>query len=139
MQPQSDGRTYVCGYCGTRLQAAIDGNQLAAGLRLDLANVDGFLMQLAQVLHAGFGEAAKIHAQDGRVLVIELNLGNDLFIARREPHGLVAQHKRLVRGVALKTVTHPTERWLELLTTAMAQHANTNARAAQALAQLRGG
>ena len=138
MTPQQDGRTYACTYCNTRVLVAVDGGQIAAGLRLDLANLDGFLAQLANTLSAGYAEYTQIHANGRVVHGIEVNIEPDVFIARREPHGLIAQHKRLVRGIALRTETLALERWIELLTAALARHANTNARAAWVLAQLGG-
>ncbi len=139
MTPEADARTYDCRYCGTRIQVAIQSRQLAAGLQLDLSNLDQFLQQLSTILAAGFGDAARVQHHEGRIVVLELRLESDLYLAKREPHGIVAQHKKLVRGVALKTATHPLERWVELLTNSIAQHANTNASAAGVLAQLRGG
>ena len=51
MTPQADGRTYACTFCRTQVQVAVEGHQIAAGMRLDLANVDAFLAQLAHTLH----------------------------------------------------------------------------------------
>ena len=72
------------------------------------------------------------------VIVVELDLGPDVFVARREAHGVLAQHKRIVRGIALKTATHPLDRWVSLLHTALAAHANENTRATAALTSLFG-
>ena len=138
MVPEPDGRTYACRYCHTRIQVAVEAHQIAAGLRLDLANADNFLVQLATLLRENLEESTKISAEGGRVLLIELNLDPHLFVARREVHGVVTQYKKLVRGIALKTVTHPVDRWVELLSKALADHSNTNARAATALSRLRG-
>lgn len=138
-QPAGDGRTFACAYCGTRIQVAVDAHQLAAGLRLDFSNVDVFLQQLATSLAQAFGDAARIGYHEGRVVSLELRLEHDLFVAKREPHGLLTQHKKLVRGVALKTATVPTDRWVQQLAHALAAQANTNANAARVLAQLRGG
>jgi len=138
MQPGADGRTFACTYCGTQVQAAIDGAQLAAGLKLDLADADAFLHGLATALHGALGERTKIKLHGDRIQHFEINLDPDLFVVKRESHGVVAQHKKLVRGVALKTATHPLDRWVQLLTKALAAHANENARIAQVLASLRG-
>ena len=54
-----------------------------------------------------------------------------------EIDSVVAQHKKMVRGVALKTATHHVDVWVGLLHKAIATHVNTNAKAAAALAQLR--
>ena len=137
MHPQPDGRIHGCPYCGAQAQVAVDGAQLAAGLKLDLTNTEAFLYGLASSLHGHFGERTKLHVDGDRIMLFEINLDPDMFIAKREHHGVVAQHKKMVRGVALKTATHPLDRWVQLLAKALAAYANENARVAQVLAQLR--
>jgi hypothetical protein len=139
MVPQPDGRTYACTYCNTRVQVAIEGRQIAAGMRLDLANADAFLAQLAQTLSTGFAEGTRIDAHGGQVRSIEVTIEQDVFLARREGQRIVAQHRRVVRGVALRTVKHPLDKWVKLLTDALAAEANTNARAAWVLSQIGSG
>jgi hypothetical protein len=138
MNPEADGRTYACAYCKTRVQVAIDGRQIAAGMQLDLANAASFLHQLATTLSQGFAEQSKIEAQGGHVMSIEVSLEPHLFIARRQGNTVVAQHKRISRGIALKTKTLALDEWLALLTESLAKHANTNARAAWVLQQITG-
>jgi hypothetical protein len=139
MSPEADGRTYHCTYCRTRVQVAIDGSQIAAGMALDLSNVDAFLTSLAQTLHHGFSESARIQAApNGFVHAIEINLDPDVFMVHREGPRVVMRYKKLVRGIALKTETLQPDRWVKLLTDALARHANQNARAAWVLAQLGG-
>jgi DNA-directed RNA polymerase subunit RPC12/RpoP len=139
MAPQEDGRTYACAYCKARILVAVEAQQIAAGLRVDLSNAESFLAQLAATLSTGFAERTRVESRNDRVVLLELNLDRDVFVARRETRGLVTQHRLVVRGVALKTVTHPLDRWFELLTGALAAHANTNARAAEVLSRLTGG
>jgi hypothetical protein len=138
MTPTADGRLHACDYCGAKIQAAIDGAQVAAGFKLDLANVEAFLNELSRSLHGGLGERTKLHVEGTRIMLFEINLEPDLFLVKRESHGVVAQHKKLVRGIALKTNTHPLDRWVQMLADALAAHANENARVAQVLATLRG-
>ena len=138
MNPLGDGRTYVCGFCHTRVLVAVEGHQIAAGMRLDLGNIDGFLGQLANTLHAGYGECTRITAQGPAVHAIEVTVEPDGFIVRREGAGVVAQHKKMVRGIALKTQTMPLDQWVELLTKALARQAGSNTRAAWVLARLTG-
>lgn len=138
MTPQPDGRTYACAYCKTQLQVAIEGQQIAAGMRLDLSNVDAFLGQLAHTLSSGFAESARIHAEGHFVHSIEVNLDPDVFLVHREGPRVVTRHKKVVRGIALRTETLAMDRWVQLLTEALARHANTNARAAWVLARLNG-
>ena len=137
MTPKSDGRTVSCEYCHAQLQVAIDSEQIAAGLQLDLANVDAFLHKLATAMHANFSSRTRLEYDGGQLAKFELNLDPDMFVAKRDYDGMIVQHKKMVRGVALKTVTHPIERWVELLTQALARHANTSATAAQAIAQIK--
>jgi predicted RNA-binding Zn-ribbon protein involved in translation (DUF1610 family) len=137
MTPQTDGRTLSCPYCAAQVQTTIDSQQLANGLKLDLANADEFLHQLASSLHTHLGTRTKVLLEGTRVIHFEINLDPDLFVARRESSGVIAQYKKLVRGIALKTHTHPLDKWVELLTKALAAHANENARVAQVLSQLK--
>jgi hypothetical protein len=137
MSPQDDGRTFACLHCSAKAQVAIDSAQIAAGMRLDLANMEAFLVQLADALHHGFPDRTRVQRSGTVIAAIELDLEKDLFVAKRDAHGVVALHKRMVRGVALKTTTHPLDRWVELLTKSIAAHVNTNARVAQVLARLR--
>ena len=139
MAPGSDGRTYVCAYCEGKQQVAIDSAQIAEGLKVDLSNVDAFIHRLAHGLHGHMGTRTKLILEAGVVSHFEINLDPDLFVAKRGPTGVVAQHKKLVRGIALKTVAHPLDRWVDLLTRALAGHANENARVAQVVSQLKGG
>ena len=139
MTPQADGRTYACNFCKTQLQVAVEGHQIAAGMRLDLGNVDAFLSQLAHTLATGFAESARIQADAHTVYSIEVSLEPDVFLVHREGPRVVTRHKKMVRGIALRTETLAMDRWVQLLTEALARHANTNARAAWVLANLGGG
>ena len=141
-EPTPDGRQYVCRYCGTRMQVGIDAAQLAQGFALDLSNIDAFMARLAGVLSQGFGENTRIEAQGwggGQVVhAIEINLEPSVFSIRREGQHAVGQHKKVVRGIALKTQTLPLDQWLKMLLDGLAAHANANARAAWVLGQLGG-
>jgi hypothetical protein len=138
MKPKEDGRTMACTFCGAEMQIAVDAAQLSAGLKLDRSNVDEFVHQLATALHHGMKERSKLQLEGTRVLLFELDLGADLFVVVRESGSVVTRHKKMVRGIALKTATHPIDRWVELLSKALASFANENARVAQVLSQLRG-
>jgi hypothetical protein len=138
MTPQPDGRTYACQYCNARVQVAIEAEQIAAGMRLDLSNAETLLAQLAQMLTHGFAAQTRVNGQGGRVFAVEVTLEKDAFVVQREANGVVARHKKVVRGVALKNSEVPIDRWLELLTTALAKHANQSAQASHVLAQLTG-
>lgn len=136
--PQGDGRTYICPYCQTKMLVAVEGHQIAAGMHLDLSNIDNFLGQLANTLHAGYAESTRIHAQGSYVHAIEITLDPDGFMIQRQGSGVVAQHKKMVRGIALKTATLPLDQWVEMLTKALARQAGSNMKAAWVLARLTG-
>ena len=135
-EPGADGRTYACPYCRAQRLVTVDAAQISAGMKLDLANAAAFLDRLAHTLEAAFADRTKIQRHGAAVQVIELDLGAERFVATREAHGVLAQHKKVVRGIALKTVSHPLDRWVELLTAALAAHANENTRASEALSAL---
>ena len=138
MTPQHDGRTFVCPYCQTHVQVAVGADQIAAGMAIDLSNTDGFLAHLANALSQGWRERSRIVASGRTVMELEIDLEPEVFMARREGHQVVAQHKKVVRGIALRTQTLAIDRWYELLTQALARHANDNARAAWVLTQIGG-
>jgi hypothetical protein len=134
MAPPVDGRTYGCNFCGSSMQVALDPAQIAAGMKLDLTNASAFLHRLAHMLETAVGDRTKIHRQGADVVAIELDLAPDVFLAKREHSSILAQHKKLVRGIALKTATHPLDRWVEMVTNALAAHANESTRTNQSLA-----
>jgi hypothetical protein len=132
-----DVRKGVCAFCGVELTFAIDSAQVAAGMALDTANADAFMAQLAKAFGHGFGDRAKVEWRSGRIVKVSLDLGKDMFVAVREFDTVSGQRKKMVRGVALKTMTPPIEEWVAMLHEAIAAHLDTNGRAASALAQLR--
>lgn len=138
LSPSTDGRTFACEFCGARHQFAIDSAQIAQGFKLDLSNVDAFLHKLAHELHATMSGRTKLRLDGDQVAHFEINLDPDLYMAKREASGVIAQHKKLVRGIALKTVTHPLDAWVAMLSKSLAAHANENARVARILSQLKG-
>ncbi len=133
MDPGAEGRLYACKYCGAAVRVAVDAAQIAAGMRLDLSNTAAFLHRLAHTLETAVADRTRIDRSGVEVIAIELDLAPDVFLARRDGHAVLAQHKRMVRGIALKTATHPLDRWVEMVTAALAAHANENARATAAL------
>jgi hypothetical protein len=138
MAPEADGRTFVCAYCGSRIQVAIGADQIALGMAVDLSNLEDFVAKVANALSQGFAEHTQIRAHGRVVQAIELRLEPDHFSLERQRAGFVAQHKKVVRGVALRTATLSLDVWFQKLTEALAQHANQNARAAWVLSQLGG-
>jgi hypothetical protein len=137
LRPGGDGRTYACEYCEVLQQVSIDAEQIAAGLRADLADAAGFLHRLATSLHHAFGDRTRVRHEAGQVVHFEIDLDKDRFVALRESDGVVAQHKKMVRGVALKTSTHAIDVWIAMLAEALATHATTRAQAARVMSQIK--
>jgi len=136
MQPAADGRLYHCGYCGTQAQVGIGADQIAAGMALDLSNVESFLAHLARSLQQAVPQQVRIEASGAHVIGLEVNLEPDAFVLRREGGRVVSQYKKLVRGIALKTKELPLAEWVEMLSQSLARHANVNAQAGALAAQL---
>lgn len=139
MKPHADGRRYTCEHCDAQRQVAIDSEQIAQGLKLDLSNVEAFLRDLAGSLLKAFPAHTRVLHEGSQLVVIELNLDPHMYVAKREQAGsYTAQYKKLVRGVALKTKVLTVDVWVQQLTKSIADHANQNAQVAQVLAQLKG-
>jgi hypothetical protein len=136
MKPHPDGRVYSCNFCGRQAQVGVGADQIAAGMALDLTNIDAFMGRLAHALQQALGGQVRVDSGGGTVHAIELMLEPDGFLVRRDSNGVVAQHKRIVRGIALKTRDLPLDEWVHHLAEALARHANVNAHAAWALDQL---
>ena len=139
MKPHADGRRYFCEHCQAERQVGIDSEQLAEGLKLDLANVDAFVVGLAASMLRALPDRTRVLHEGTRIVLLELNLDPHMYVTKRESAGhFVAQYKKLVRGVALKTKVLPLDQWVKQLTDAIAAHANQSAELAIVLAQLRG-
>ncbi|HEY4223180.1 MAG TPA: hypothetical protein VGO62_17605, partial [Myxococcota bacterium] len=115
----------------------IDSKDLAEGLGLDLADTNKFFDGLVKALHGTIGEVTKVQKDGARVVIFEIKLDPHMYVLRREQGDVIAQYKKLVRGVALKTATHPLDRWMEMLMKSLSDYANENARVAQALNMMR--
>jgi hypothetical protein len=138
MSPGPDGRLFFCQFCRTSQQVGIGGDQIAAGMAVDFANIDAFLSRLATTLRQGFAEHSQITMNGEWIMAIDLMLEPDRFHVHREGQQAVATHQKVVRGIALRTKTLALDVWFDQLTRALAEHANTNARAAWVLGQLGG-
>ena len=131
MQPGADGRVYACGYCGTRAQVAVGADQIAAGMALDMSNIDVFLGQLAHALQQAVPQNVRVEASGGHVHALDVTLDPDEFVLRREGTHVSSQYKKLVRGIALKTRDLPLQEWVHMLAQSLARHANVNAQTAE--------
>jgi hypothetical protein len=138
MQPDVDGRLFSCGFCGTKTQVGIAADQIAHGMALDMSNVEHFLGQLARQLQQAIPQQVRVEGSGAHVAGMEVNLDPDMFVLRHEGGHVVAQYKKLVRGIALKTRDLPLDEWVGKLGEALARHANANAQVGALAAQLRG-
>lgn len=138
MAPEADGRTFACAYCGSRMQVAVGADQIALGMAVDLSNLEDFVAKVANALSQGFAEHTQIRARGRIVDAIDLSLEPDHFALERQGQSFIARHKKVVRGIALRTATLPLDVWFQKLTEALAAHANQNSRAAWVLSQLGG-
>jgi len=120
------------------MQVAIGADQIARGMAVDLSNLEDFVARVANALSQGFGEHTQIRARGRVVDAIDLVLEPDHFALERQGQNFVAKHKKVVRGIALRTATLPLDVWFDKLTEALAAHANQNSRAAWVLSQLGG-
>lgn len=139
MTPQQDGRTYACVYCKTQQVVAVDAGQISNAMRLDLTKADQALSQICAYLLQAFPEHTQATQHEGAVSSLQFNFEPDVFLARREGNKLLFQHRRVVRGIALKTTTHPLEQWIALLSRTVAAQANASTQSAQFAAWLLGG
>ncbi|HEY4057922.1 MAG TPA: hypothetical protein VGM39_15010 [Kofleriaceae bacterium] len=136
-QSGPDVRKGHCEFCGVDYSVTISSDQLAAAMALDTRNAEEMMRQLARALGHAFGQRTKIEWDAGRITKVSLDLGKEMYVAVLEVDVVAGQKKKMVRGVALKTMHKPIEEWIVDLHAAIAEHANTNAKAHAALAQLR--
>lgn len=140
MKPrETDGRVTQCDFCGAQIQAVITPDQVAKGLQLDAGDMNSFLGKLVDGLHEHMQDRTRVVREGTAIVLFEINLDPDMFVARKEGVVVVGQYKKLIRGVALKTVTHPLDRWVTMLYEGLAKHANENSRVAHALSKIGGG
>jgi ribosomal protein S27AE len=136
MAPSDDARVYSCRYCKAQLVAGVGAGQLARGMGVDLANTALAVGQIASYLEQVFPSRVAIERQGERVASFSLDMDTDVFVAKDERHGHVFQHRRMSRGVALRTTRLGLDRWVELLAQIVAAHASQSAQAARAAAWL---
>ena len=113
MLPAGDGRTFGCRYCGAQMQVAVDAEQLAAGMKLDFSNATAFLHRLAQALESAVADRTKVQRQGRRSSPSSSTSARRVRREARSALRRSAQHKKVVRGIALKTATHPLDRWVD--------------------------
>jgi hypothetical protein len=139
MTPKWDGRVYACAYCNAQIQVGIAAEQIAAGIAADFSDIGAFLAKLAQTLQQGFQDHVKVQWNGQHVHAMEVNLEPEVFIVQRDGHQFIVQHKKVVRGISLKTQTMEIDRWYQTLLDALSKHANKNSKAAWVLQQVTGG
>jgi plasmid stability protein len=77
----------------------------------------------------------KLFSSEKRVVSIELTLDEDVYVLQiaRDGHRLEGSHRKIVRGITLKTESTPVQDWLALVGDRIQRLATTNERAYTAL------
>jgi hypothetical protein len=77
----------------------------------------------------------RLFSSEKRVISIELTLDDDIYVLMvgRDGHRLEATHKKIVRGITLKTESAPVQEWLVLVGDRIQALADKNERAYTAL------
>lgn len=131
MTPDPEGHFAPCACGGSAVLAAGESERHPAAM-FELANIDAFLVSLARTLSTALGRRVTLRADGGRVVHFQLELGSDVFTARRDGDGLIGEHRRPAADGTPEIRTHALDRWVELLKKALAVYATENVRAAQA-------
>ncbi len=116
----------------------VDGDSGVESGPMLVVAVAGLAVNLIVFFMLRSGAQDSLAVRGAYVDAIEVTVEPDGFIVRREGAGVVAQHKKMVRGIALKTNTLALDKWVDLLTKALARQASSNTRAAWVLARLTG-
>jgi hypothetical protein len=101
----------------------------------------GFLPMLAGLFEAAMPEIVTIErkpvrlfSKDKKVVRITVHMGEDVYtLADPGVGGLVAEHVKVVRGIALKTDVIGLDQWLELIGAEISRRAAMSERASLAL------
>lgn len=126
-----------------------DVDLLAAALRADAADLDAYtkvvLATLADALPTGVVEvererslADRVAGRPGRVAALRIHLGELALALSPGRHGLRAEVRREVRGVAISNKEVPLGEWTLLLATELRRVATESAAARRALGRLLG-
>jgi hypothetical protein len=119
-----------------------DFDLLAASLRADAGDLRAFVEALATKLEGAFGGHVRVERKGGmfgggkRVRRIALALGDDEYDLEHD-NGVVACRRRtVVRGIALKNEELPLEAWIDAVSGALVQAAQSTERGRVALERL---
>ena len=113
---------------------------LAASLRADARDLDGFFDALATKLASSFPESTKVDRDGfrgrGRVHAVSVDLGDNRYAIERASGGARATRARSVRGIVLKNEELPLDEWIDELSRDLAESAEQSERGRLALERL---
>jgi hypothetical protein len=113
---------------------------LAASLRADARDLDGFFEALAAKLSASLPESTKVDREGfrgrGRVRSITVELGKHRYGLERDSVGVTCMCASAVRGIVLKNEELDLDEWIDSLARDLADAAEQSERGRLALDQL---
>lgn len=120
-----------------------DFDLLAASLRADARDVDGFVEALATKLEASFPEQTRIERKGGRlggarkhVRRVELEIGERRYELSHRSGSVGCMRRTVVRGIALKSEELTLDAWIDALSGDLLGEADRSERSRLALERL---
>lgn len=115
---------------------------IAASLRADAGDLRTFVEALATKLEGAFGGHVHIERKGGmlggakRVRRIALELGDEEYDLEHDDGNVACRRRTVVRGIALRSEELHLESWIDAVSDALAQEAQTTERGRIALEKL---
>lgn len=122
-----------------------DFDLLAASLRADAGDLRAFVEALATKLEGALGTHVRVERRGGvfgggkRVRRIALALDDDEYDLEHDDGTVACRKRTVVRGIALKSEELPLERWLDAISRALVESAQSTERGRIALERLLSG
>ena len=119
-----------------------DLDLVAASLRADAADLDGFVEALAVRLEGALPGQVEVERKGGllggnkRVRRIEVSLGDQRYEADVDRGRVTCRRRSVVRGIALKTQELELDAWIDALSRDLVDESERSERGRQALARL---
>ncbi len=119
-----------------------DFDLLAASLRADTGDLRAFVEALATKLEGAFGGQVRVERKGGRlggskrVRRISLALGDDEYDLEHDDGAVACRRRTVVRGIALKSEQLTLEAWIDAVSRALVETAQSTERGRIALEKL---
>ena len=119
-----------------------DFDLIAASLRADTGDLRAFVEALATKLEGAFGSHVHVERKGGmfgggkRVRRIALALGDDEYDLEHDDGAVACRRRTVVRGIALKSEELPLEEWIDAVSRALLEAAQSTERGRVALERL---